>query len=113
MLFQVGIPLIVILITGLILNPYMSHKPRDMLERWTTRERSFGHPYYWRMRYCAGKQFNDDYPLHLSWLNNERFKWCSAYSNDCGDNYFDHHTDVHNKLARGRGFTKNIMYIES
>jgi len=113
MLFQVGIPLIVLIIAGLVFNPYMAHEPRDMLERWTTRERSFGHPYYWRMRFCAGEQSVDDNPISLSWGNNERFKWCSAYSNDCGDNYFEHHPDVYNKSTNRRGFAKNIMYIES
>ncbi len=112
MLFQIGIPLIIILITGLIFNPYLAHESRDTLERWTTRERSFGHPYYWRMRYCAGKKSKDDNPISLSWNNNNKFNWCSEYSKDHGDNYFEHHSDVYNKSFFRRGFSKNIMYIE-
>lgn len=112
MLFQIGIPIIVTVILAMILNPYLSHEPKDMLESWTTRERSFGHPYYWRMRYCAGERSKYDVPLHLSWGNNERWKWCGYYSNDCGDDYFPHHPDVYNLFPKQRAFAKNIMFIE-
>lgn len=112
-LFQIGIPLIIIVIAGLIFNPYLSHKPKNILERWSTRERSFGHPYYWRMRYCAGKQSDSDNPLHLGWLNNERYEWCKDYSKDCKDNYLNRHQDVYNRFPNRRGFIKNVMYIES
>ncbi len=36
----------------MLFNPYMSFKPKNCIEKWTTRERSYGHPYYWKMRYC-------------------------------------------------------------
>ena len=35
-----------------IFNPYLAFKPKTLCEKWTTRERSHGHPYYWKMRYC-------------------------------------------------------------
>ena len=112
MLFQIGIPLIIVVIVGLIFNPYLAFEPKDMLEQWTTRERSFGHPYYWRMRYCPGKQSDDDYPLKLGWKNNEHYDWCGAYSKDCDDNYYEHHQDAYNLFPKKRSFAKNIMYIE-
>lgn len=34
-----------------IFNPYLAFKPKTLCEKWTTRERSHGHPYYWKMRY--------------------------------------------------------------
>ena len=109
MLFQIGIPLIIIVITGLLFNPYLAFKPRDNFERWTTRELSYGHPYYWKKRYCSGKQSNDDYPLHLGWLNNERYEWCDdTKSNDAV--FCD--SDVNNLNIKRRSFIKNIMYIE-
>lgn len=35
-----------------IYNPYLAFKPKSIEEQWTTREQSYGHPYYWKMRYC-------------------------------------------------------------
>ena len=34
-----------------VFNPYMWFSPRSNEELWKTRERSYGHPYYWKMRY--------------------------------------------------------------
>ncbi len=41
------IPIIIIVLTVVLLfEPYRTDE-----ERWTTRERSYGYPFYWRMQY--------------------------------------------------------------
>lgn len=58
MLYQIGIPLVVIAITCLVFNPYMAYKPKTEEELWKTNELSYGHPFYWKMRYdkCEKKE---------------------------------------------------------
>ena len=34
-----------------IFNPYLAFKPKTSCEKWTTRERSYGHPYYFKLKY--------------------------------------------------------------
>ena len=54
------------LVTGIILtgciyyifNPYMAFKPKNNIQRWTTREKSYGHPHYWKLRYCPSSIIN-------------------------------------------------------
>lgn len=99
-----SIPLIIISI-GLIFNSYLAFEStrgvtpeRNMKELWTTRENSYGHPYYWKIRHCEDKQ-----PTPISDLrygNNERYKWCPSVI------FNDTYTNKH------RAYTKNIMYIE-
>lgn len=51
MLLHIAVTLIFIVGTIWVFNPYMSHQWRSSKERWTTRERSHGHPFYWKIRY--------------------------------------------------------------
>lgn len=53
MVYVLGCATIAAIILGCyaIFNPYLSFVPKDCVEKWTTRERSHGHPYYWKMRY--------------------------------------------------------------
>jgi hypothetical protein len=36
-----------------VFSPYVAQRWRTDVERWSTRERSFGHPYYQRLKDCG------------------------------------------------------------
>ena len=50
MVLQLAIPIIIVISLFTIFNPYMAFTPRSACERWQTRERSYGHPFYWKMK---------------------------------------------------------------
>lgn len=51
-MFQILIiPLLITVGVYWLFNPYLAHRWRTCGERWSTRERSHGHPFYWMMRY--------------------------------------------------------------
>jgi hypothetical protein len=73
-----AIPIILTILIVYVFNPYMSFEPKDEFESWTTRERSFGYPYYWRARFEPGfiedkgrlnRAFNRDYYKRCNWRN--------------------------------------------
>ena len=77
-----------------IFNPYMAHRWRTCVERWTTRERSHGHPFYWLMRY-GDKD--------------------SAYDHDAdwqSKSYIGMHKNLYNRPAKQECNVKNVIYIE-
>lgn len=57
-----------------IFNPYMAFKPKNCVEQWTTRERSYGHPYYWKLRYCPDEYVRhpDTYNRHMKYRYNNK-----------------------------------------
>lgn len=55
----------------MIFNPYLSFKPKTEIERWTTRERSYGHPYYFKLRYSP-----DQYIHHSDVYNRPSKQRC-------------------------------------
>ena len=56
-----------------IFNPYMYFKPKTNVEKWTTREQSYGHPYYWKLRYCS-----DEYVHHPDVYNRPMKQRCNS-----------------------------------
>lgn len=61
------IPITIVIISYWIFNPYMSFVPKDNFERWTTNERSYGWPYYWKMKYQPGfLEANQDVYNHMN-----------------------------------------------
>ena len=108
------LPLAIGLGIVLIFNPLSAFQPRNEIERWTTRERSFGYPYYWKMRYCTSGTLKNGVPS-LGWNNNNRFPWCGDGNKgpeDTKGEYYPHHPDVYNRSMKKRCFIKNVMYIE-
>jgi hypothetical protein len=97
-MLQIIITLLIVLGTVWIFNPYMAHRWRTDVERWTTRERSHGHPFYWLMR------FGDK---------------TSAYDFDAGcdgacpgGGIACKHRDVYNRPAKMTCDTKNVIYVQ-
>lgn len=70
-MYQVVIFLILVITTYKLFNPYLSFEPKSVYEQWTTRERSYGHPYYWKMRYCP-----ETYAFHPDAYNRRLKKRC-------------------------------------
>ncbi len=55
-MYTIGYVVIIALVTAWIFNPYKTFKPATKqsvgcVEKWTTRERSHGYPYYWKLRF--------------------------------------------------------------
>ena len=76
------IPIVILLTLCWVFNPYMAHRERTVCERWQTRERSYGHPLYWKIRYLPGG-------------------WGEA-----------HRLNLFNRPCKKRCYIKNVMYIE-
>lgn len=45
------VPLFILGCVCYLFNPYMSFIPKSEIDLWKTRERSHGHPYYYKLRY--------------------------------------------------------------
>ncbi len=63
-MYVIGCVVIVALVTAWIFNPMSAFKPKNCVEQWTTRERSHGHPYYWKLRFmpnCFEQKYRSGY----------------------------------------------------
>ena len=92
MIVQTIAVFIVLTLVISIFNPYKAFE--SIKEPWKVRELSFGHPLYWKMRYCNKE-------------NIARFNQPA-----CDTNYTKHHSFAYNRPLKQRCFLKNIMYIE-
>ena len=81
----------IILATIWIFNPYRQYNWRNCVERWTAREKSHGHPYYWKLRFQPDPKGKDWYhPYYSSWKDE------SADVNQDTYNRFDTHAPIRN-----------------
>lgn len=97
--------LILTLVFGIVwmFNPYMASRWRTDVERWTTRERSYGHPFYWKMRY-ADKDSAYDHDADPG---------CSSSGVSCGNRSCKSmHNNLYNRPTKIIRRVKNIIYVE-
>ena len=75
MALNIFLPIFITIGLFLIFNPYRALRWRTNDERWTTRERSYGHPFYMRMRFDPEetknhvKLYNTPYKIERSVKN--------------------------------------------
>lgn len=89
--------LVVVLATAYVFSPYFALRPRTSEERWTTRERSYGHPYYWKLRY--GEHCDE--------------KCDPGNSDGCKpEGWSERHHEAYNRRNKIVRTCKNVVYIE-
>ena len=80
---------------GFIFNPYLANGWlwKGCQEEWTTRERSYGHPFYWKLRFFGGERMADGM---------------------CVIPHRDHlvHPILSNRPQHHRRYPRNVMYLE-
>lgn len=85
-----------------IFNPYLAPRWRTNAERWTTRERSHGHPFYWMLRFGDKDSVYDyDYPGCNKAVGCGGLSACKAQ-----------HQNVYNRPTKVEYNVKNVIYIE-
>lgn len=104
MAIQIVVTILIIIGVAWLFNPYMAQRWRTTRERWTTRERSHGHPFYWRMRYADPDR----------WPYNDEDAGCPGGSCDQFPKhiYTQHHRDLYNRPAKMQCNSKNVIYIQ-
>lgn len=107
MAFSIIITIIAMIGVVWIFNPYLAHRWRSTRERWTTRERSHGHPFYWMMRF-GDKDSAYDFDADQGCT-----RTASPGPLACGEKTCTSmHRDLYNRPAKAVCNVKNIIYIE-
>jgi len=105
MVLNIIIPILVVIGVIYIFNPYISQRWRTTRERWTTRERSHGYPFYWMMRF-GDKDSSYDFDA-------DQCGCASPGPFACGEKTCTSmHRDLYNRPAKAVCNVKNIIYIE-
>ena len=110
MALQILITLLLVVGVVWVFNPYMAHRWRTDVERWTTRERSHGHPFYWMMRY-------GDRDSAYDFDAAQGCPGCTPTASPgplaCGSKTCTSmHRDLYNRPAKQVCDVKNIIYIQ-
>ena len=96
---------ILMLVVGVvwIFNPYLAHRWRSTKERWTTRQRSHGYPFYWMMRY-GDKDSAYDHDADQC--------GCTPAVSCGAKTCTSMHRRLYNRPSKAECNVKNIIYIE-
>lgn len=110
MALSIIVTILVLISVVWIFNPYLAHRWRSTRERWTTRERSHGYPFYWMMRFGdkdSAYDFDADQGCPGCTPPATRGpKACGAKT--CTSM----HRDLYNRPAKAECNVNNIIYIE-